>query len=948
MAVDFGAVEAKWLKKWQDGKAFEANPDRRPKFFVNFPYPYMNSLLHLGHFYTIMRVEAFARYKRMRGFNVLFPQAWHCTGSPIENAAQRIREGEPKQIELMKQLGLSEKQIKEFSDPKKWVEYFPKEAEKDLRALGLSIDWRRSFITTSLNPYYDKFIRWQFGKLKEKGYVVKGKHPVVWCTKDNSPVPDHSRVEGEGETTQDFIWIKFRLKNSDLTIMAGTTRPDALFGQTNLWLDPKGEYVIVQVEGEKWVVGKAVVEKIENQYKKAKVIGQIKPEELFGKWVKGPIVDNEIPIIPANFIDASVGSGIVYSALEDPVDLYELKKIQSSDEIINRYKLDKEYVKKMKPIDIIAVSGMGSNLGEHIGKEFGVKSAQDVEKLHEAKSELNKRVFRKGVMLQICGKFAGMSVPQAQVILKKELQERKEAIMFYELTGKVVCRCLTPAIVKIVTDQWFIKYSDENWKAACHKALDELKLYPELARQQFNYVVDWLNDWPCTREFGLGTNLPWDEKWVIESLSDSTIYMAFYTIAHKIRDIPKEKVNDAFFDYVFLGKASKGLLVDKKLCDEMRGEFEYWYPVDFRNSGKDLIQNHLTFFIFNHVAIWGDKKHVPAGIGVNGWVTVDGEKMSKSKGNFILLRDLPPKFGCDASRFAVLSGGEGLDDANFELGLAESMKGKFSEWFEQSQNLVNSAVTSKGPRQIDNWFESELNRIIMETTEQMDNAMFKTALKNSFFDMQRAIKWYVYRTGAKPDARLIRSAIMCQLLMLNPVSPFITEELWEKLGNKGNASTSAWPLFDKSKVGGKYSESEKLVQQILEDVRHIKELAKIDKPGKITIFSAPDWKWKGVRLAADECKDRPDFGAVMKALMSDAEIKKQGKYAEAFAKQAFKVAKEFAGKEKLDEMALLEENKSFFEKEFGSQVVLLSASDAKENSDRAQKAFPLKPAILVE
>lgn len=962
MAVDFSALEKKWLSRWQDSKAFEANPDKRPKFFVNFPYPYMNSLMHIGHFYTIMRVEALARYKRMRGFNVLFPQGWHCTGSPIENAAQRIREGEPKQMEIMAQLGIPEEKINEFADPKKWAEYFPKEAEKDLRLLGLSIDWRRSFITTSLNPYYDKFIRWQFGKLKDKGYVVKGKHPVVWCTKDNSPVPDHSRVEGEGETPQDFIWVKFRLIDSGLIMMAGTTRPDALYGQTNVWVDPKGEYVVVQVGAEKWIVGRKAVEKIENQYPEAgkvKVIRDIKPQEIIGKWAQGPLVERKAIVLPADFIDAGVGSGIVYSALEDPVDLYELRKIQSSEKLMEIFGPDREFVRKLVPIDIISVPGMGKNLGEQIGKEFGVKSEKDVEKLAEAKGELNKRVFRKGVMLDNCGKCAGLAVPAAQAVLKKELQESGDAVMFYELTGKVVCRCLTESVVKIVSDQWFIKYSDGKWKGQCRKALGELRLYPETARQQFEYVVGWLNDWPCTREFGLGTSLPWDGKWVIESLSDSTIYMAFYTIAHKIREIPAEKINDLFFDYVLLGKVpggkgagangeGSGLLVDKKICDGLRAEFEYWYPVDFRNSGKDLIQNHLTFFIFNHVAIWDDSSKHPKGIGTNGWITVNGEKMSKSKGNFILLRELPEKFGCDASRFAVLCGGEGLDDANFESGLAESMNAKFSEWLGQSPALIASGVDVPKQREIDLWFGSELNRIILETTGHMDEAMFKSALKSSFFELQRVIKWYIFRTAGRPEKALILQAVISQILLLAPVAPFVAEELWEKTGGKGMVCGAKWPPFDASKISKSSQESERLVQQTLDDVRHIRELAKIEKPKKVSVFTAPEWKWKAIGIAAQACREKPDFGAVMKALMQDAAVRGHGKEVEGFAKQAVKVAKEFLGRAKVDEGALLLENASFFSRELDCEFVVMGADSATANKERSHKAFPLKPAILVE
>ena len=106
----------------------------------------MNSLLHIGHFYTLMRVDAFARYKRATGHNVLFPQGWHCTGSPIEAAAQRIRENEPKQVSNMKKLGLSDSEIKKFSDPEYWTQYFPREAKIDYERMGMSVDFRRSFI----------------------------------------------------------------------------------------------------------------------------------------------------------------------------------------------------------------------------------------------------------------------------------------------------------------------------------------------------------------------------------------------------------------------------------------------------------------------------------------------------------------------------------------------------------------------------------------------------------------------------------------------------------------------------------------------------------------------------------------------------------------------------------------------------------------------------------
>ncbi|MBI2142599.1 class I tRNA ligase family protein [Candidatus Woesearchaeota archaeon] len=261
------------------------------------------------------------------------------------------------------------------------------------------------------------------------------------------------------------------------------------------------------------------------KYAKPEVIGEIKSSELYGKWVKGPLVDFEITIIPALFIDANVGSGIVYSALEDPVDLAEMQHIQSHPEIMKKYGLDPKVIGKLFPVSIINVPGMGENLGQEMLSKYKIRSPKDKEKLEEAKGELNRVVFRKGVMKKNCGRYAGMPVPEAQPVIKKDLIESKDSVMFYELTGKVICRCLTECIVKIVEDQWFIEYNDAKWKAKAHECLDSMALYPEIVRKQFDYVLDWLDHWACTREYGLGTKLPWDGKWVIESLSDSTLQM---------------------------------------------------------------------------------------------------------------------------------------------------------------------------------------------------------------------------------------------------------------------------------------------------------------------------------------------------------------------------------------------------------------------------------------
>ena len=240
--MDFKAIEEKWQKKYEDVKLFEPSVEPgKPKFFVTFPYPYMNGYFHIGRAFSGIRAEVLTRYKLMQGYNALFPFAFHCTGTPIVAAAERIAEGEKKQMDILKKTGVPEEEIPKFADPVYWTEYFSTQTKMDLMRIGAAVDWSRSFITTSLNPYYDSFIKWQFRKLKAGGYVVMGEHPVVWCPRDKSPVGDHARLEGEGVTPEEIYLIKFKL--GEVFLPCGTYRPETSFGVTNLWLNPEVKYV---------------------------------------------------------------------------------------------------------------------------------------------------------------------------------------------------------------------------------------------------------------------------------------------------------------------------------------------------------------------------------------------------------------------------------------------------------------------------------------------------------------------------------------------------------------------------------------------------------------------------------------------------------------------------------------------------------------------------------
>jgi leucyl-tRNA synthetase len=262
--------------------------------------------------------------------------------------------------------------------------------------------------------------------------------------------------------------------------------------------------------------------------------------------------------------------------------------------------------------------------------------------------------------------------------------------------------------------------------------------------------------------------------------------MAYYTIAHKIKDYPIENVNDQFFDFVLLGKG-KG---DKKM-EDMRKEFDYWYPFDIRSSGKDLVQNHLAFCLFNHGAIFPEK-YWPKGFSVNGWLLVEGDKMSKSKGNFYTIRQMLEKYPADAIRASLMLGGEGLDDPNFGFTNLQIVMQKLEHFVGFIDSNYKKAKKEELSRS-DKLFISSLHRYLEEGEQAMENMLYRTAFDKLFFQFQRILKEYINRD--KTNQQVLNEFIEIQIKVIAPFCPHIAEELWAKVG-KGFVSLSDWPEFD--------------------------------------------------------------------------------------------------------------------------------------------------------
>jgi leucyl-tRNA synthetase len=444
----------------------------------------------------------------------------------------------------------------------------------------------------------------------------------------------------------------------------------------------------------------------------------------------------------------------------------------------------------------------------------------------------------------------------------------------WEPSNEVVCRCGTKCHVKILENQWFLNFSDERWKEKARLCLRNMKIYPEAARKNFEATIEWLQEKACTRKSGLGTKLPWDKEWIVETLSDSVIYMAFYTIANYINfeNIEPDQLNDIVFEFIFHGngdvkKISDDTGISKEILQKMRKEFEYWYGFDLRGSAKELIPNHLTFCIFHHTAIWPDNPEKwPKSFTVNGMLNIEGEKMSKSKGNFIILKDALEKYGSDATRIALMDSVEGLNDANWSEKDVISWKNKLSSLYELVDKYYDKGkIMLKRP--IDIWLLSRFQKHLKKMTENLENAENRSAL-TLFHFMWNDLHWYLKRNEEKNKA-IINEALEIITKVLSIYAPFISEEIWNRMNKTRLISIEKWPVYDEKKIDEEILKYEDALMNTFNDIKQVIKLSNKNKNLYLYVVSEKELLF--VQEAIDFLKKELDFEKVKVFAIYDKE-----------------------------------------------------------------------------
>ncbi|KAL1902737.1 cytosolic leucyl tRNA synthetase [Sporothrix stenoceras] len=1020
-----------WSKaKYFEQDAPLPSEPEQDKLFTTMAYPYMNGSLHAGHCFTFSKVEFMTGFARMEGRRALLPQGYHCTGMPIKAAADKLKRevemfgkyfennpdvqeeqglairpapgaeapaaavpteakaktdmskfssskskavtksGKAKyQYQIMVSLGFDLKEIHKFTDPEHWLQVFPERCETDLRRMGARVDWRRSFVTTPANLYYDAFVRWQITRLRELGKIKFGKRYTVYSPKDGQPCLDHDRSSGEGITVQEYVALKMKAlewsetakqvigdklpAGSDVYFIPATLRPETMYGQICCFVGPSVAYGIFKCpvagkEGkfEYYLCTERAARNMAYQnvlpWGEFESVVQLQGSDLVGTLVNAPLsVYEKVYILPMQTLKPTKGTGVVTCVPSDsPDDYATVTDLLRKPEY---YNIKKEWLEK----DILPVIKTPSSdlIAKYLVEKLKINSPKDTKLLEQAKEQAYKEGFYQGTML--VGEHKGTPVQDAKPLIRKQLLDAGLAFNYAEPDGEVISRSADVCVAAYL-DQWYLNYGttenggDGEW---CDQVLGALEdgtvncFYPE-AKHAFEQTLNWLGHWACSRSYGLGTKLPWDVSQLVESLSDSTVYMAYYTVCVYLhgdifgktpgkasKPITPQQMTNEVWDYVFCRTDSVESDIPKEDLEGMRREFQYFYPLDARISGKDLINNHLTFCLYHHAALF-PKKYWPRGMRVNGHLLVNGQKMSKSTGNFLTLRESTEKFGADATRVALADAGDGIEDANFEESVANATILRLYELRKWAQETVADTTLRTGELGLfDKMFENEMNTLVMETKKHYQGTFFKLALKSGFYDFTASRDWYRDITKASGEGMhrdLVKRYVELQSLLLTPIAPHVSEYMWrDVLKHEDSVQTALYPTVPAPNPS--LTAARNYIRNTTSNITaaeglQTKKLAKgkaiafdPKKAKKLTIFVAdafPEWQDKCIEVVKQvlESTGSVDVKGVTGKL-DKAELKKSMPFIQALKKRIDSgedAAAVFDRKLAFDELATLE------------------------------------------
>lgn len=750
-------IEAKWQKYWEENKTFKVEMDKdKPKSYVLEMFPYPSGNLHMGHVRNYSIGDVIARFRTMKGFNVLHPMGWDSFGMPAENAA-----------------------IKHNIPPKKWTLENIANMTRQLKALGLSYDWDRE-VTTCKEDYY-KWTQWFFELFYKRGLAVKKESAVNWCDTCNTVLANEQVIDGkcwrcdhevvkkdlsqwffkitdyadellkdldllpgwpERVKTMQHNWIgrseglefSFEIPALNDTVAVYTTRPDTAYGVTFMALAAEHPLIKKICENNpKADEINAFCERVRNQSEIERTSSESEKEGVFtGVYCINPFTGRKVEIWVTNYVLYDYGTGAVMGVPTGDqrdwmfADKYGIEKIVTICPVGKELKLEEmtcAYEEK---------EGMLVNSGEFTGMEMHKAMSAIMDKA-EAEGFGKRRVnYRLRDWLISRQRYWGAPIP----------------IIYCPHCGEVL----------VPEDQLPVRLPEDVSFTAGAKS-------PLATSEEFVHCK-------CPK---CGADAIRETDTMDTFLCSSWYYLR-YTDAH----------NDK-------------MPFDKELNN-------YWGPVDQYIGGIEHAILHLLYSRF-FVKVLRDAGLVDydepfSNLLTQGMVIKDGAKMSKSLGNVVSPEEILSKYGADTARLFILFAAPPERELEWS---DQGVEGSF-RFLNRIWRIVQAfeAVLAQKVTEYDHSNLSEadkdLRRVLHSSIKKVTNDIetrfnFNTAI-STMMELVNAL--YAYKEAAKePNAGLIYEAISDLIKMMSPFVPHITEELWRgAIDANSSVHEQSWPECD--------------------------------------------------------------------------------------------------------------------------------------------------------
>ncbi|MBI2545661.1 leucine--tRNA ligase [Candidatus Woesearchaeota archaeon] len=865
--VDLNAIAKKWQQRWEEAKLFEVKENtRKKKFYCLEMYPYPSERLHMGHLRNYSIGDALARYKRMRGFNVLYPMGYDAFGLPAENAA-----------------------IKNNADPAEWTIRNMNAIRQQQKSLGFSYDWGREI--ASLWPDYYKWNQWIFLKLYENGLAYKKHAAVNWCPSCNTVLANEQVEAGlcwrckspveQRELEQWFFritqyadellkdirklehwpervkvmqenWIGksegasvyFDLAAHEETLEVFTTRADTLFGATFMVLAPEHPLVpqITTMEHEAEV--KKYIEAARRERELEREEKTEKTGVFTGAYAINPVNGKQIPIWISDYVLMGYGTGAIMAVpAHDERDM----------EFAQKFKLPiVEVVRKEGHEEMLhcyTEGGILVNSEEFTGMESSDAIKKIVEKLHKK----------------------GKAKHSVQYKLRDWLISRQR----YWGTPIPIIYCEKCGIVAVPYEQLPVLLPASN----------KVKFTGQGNPLETNHEFVNIR---CPKCHGNAKR----ETDTMDTFVDSSWYFLRYC-SPKYEKLPFDK------------KAAM-----------------YWMPVDQYIGGIEHAILHLLYARF-FTKVLRDLGLVEADepfmrLLTQGMVIKDRAKMSKSLGNVVDPEEITSKYGPDTARlfilFAALPEKE-LDWSN------QGVQGSY-RFLQRLYRLAELEIKAKGNDDKKKYVISMLQRTILKATEHVDEMRFSLAL-GALMEYANILAKYAEHI----DSKTYRESLKKLVVMMAPFTPHISEEMWEMLAGKGFVSVQEWPEADDKLLDEEIEAAEELVESTMADINEVLQLVK-KKPGKITLFIAESWKYQYLHKLKTILSKTYNMKEVMGHVMDKEHAAEIGSLTPKLMKDTSRIPKTLLSHEA--ELRALQSNREAVAQRFNAAVEVVSAAKSNE------------------